>query len=123
MNSSTDRSGHPAIDPKEHSHPMTTAAELQRLTDDMMACVRTLKAALGDSAAVRRIVNDVERISNGIDRLDIDLQELGQVNAAVRPQPVQMIQISDADYDLDFWRDVDHEGVGTQTLACGKPSK
>jgi hypothetical protein len=26
-----------------------------------------------------------------------------------------MIQIPDADYDADFWRDVDHEGVGGQS--------
>jgi len=123
MTTSADPNGHRTTDPKELSHPMTTAAELQRLTEDMMTCVRSLKAALGDSAAVRRIVNDIERIGNGVDRLDIDLQELGQVNATVRPQPVQMIQISDADYDLDFWRDVDHEGVGAQTLACGKPAR
>jgi hypothetical protein len=29
-----------------------------------------------------------------------------------------MIQISDADYDASFWRDVDHEGVGAHSLAC-----
>ena len=23
-----------------------------------------------------------------------------------------MIQIPDTEYDIDFWRDVDHEGVG-----------
>jgi hypothetical protein len=36
-----------------------------------------------------RIVNDAERIINGVDRLDIDL-----------------------------WRDVDHEGIGGQSGAC-----
>ena len=37
-----------------------------------------------------------------------------------------MIQIPDAEYDLDFWRDVDHEGIGgegigSQSLACARP--
>jgi hypothetical protein len=29
---------------------------------------------------------------------------------------VEMIQIPDTEYDVDFWRDVDHEGIGGR---CG----
>jgi hypothetical protein len=34
------------------------------------------------------------------------------------PRSVDMLQISGADDDASFWRDVDHEGVGAQSLAC-----
>ena len=62
---------------------------------------------------MRRIVNDAERILNGIDRLDIDTEELELAcGLTLFKQPATMIQIPDADYDHGFWRDVDHEGVG-----------
>jgi hypothetical protein len=101
---------------KEHTDPMSPAEELQRLTEDMLKCVSRLEAALGDSLALRRIANDVQRISNGVDRLEIDLSELAELRATASAQPVQMVQISDAEYDLEFWRDVDHEGLGAQSL-------
>jgi DNA-binding FadR family transcriptional regulator len=124
MNSWDSQTGSRATQLKEHSNPMTNNAEdLQRLTEDMLKCVSALEAVLGDSVAVRRIANDVQRISNGVDRLEIDLAELGELRAMNCPQPVQMIQISDADYDLDFWRDVDHEGLGAQSLVRGKRSR
>jgi len=81
--------------------------------------VSSLETALGDTAAVRRIVNDTQRISNDIDRLRMDLADLGPADAAIlSPQPEEKIQIPDVDYAVDFWRDVDHEGVGAQSLAC-----
>jgi hypothetical protein len=30
---------------------------------------------------------------------------------------VEMIQIPDTHYDIDFWRDVDHEGIGGRSGA------
>jgi hypothetical protein len=34
-----------------------------------------------------------------------------------------MIQIPDTQYDNDFWRDVDHEGIGGQNGACAGVSR
>jgi hypothetical protein len=90
--------------------------ELHRLIGDLRRCVTSLESTYGDTPAMRRIANDAERIRNGIDRLDIDVEELGSWVAHSR-RPVEMIQIPDTDYDAGFWRDVDHEGVGGHGLA------
>lgn len=95
----------------------TAADELSRLIEELLHCVTSLEAETGATPAMRRIVNDAQRIRNGIDRLEIDLADLGP-SAAVVPSALEMIQISDAEYHIDFWRDVDHEGVGAQSLAC-----
>lgn len=94
---------------------LTAVDELQELTDQLLTCLTTLGGTLGDTAALRRVVNDAQRIRNGIERLGIDLAELAA--AAAPPRSARRIQIPDVDYDLAFWRDVDHEGVGAQSLA------
>ena len=92
---------------------MSSTAEreqLNELSGALLKCVTSLASKLGDTAAVRRLVNDAERIINGVDRLDIDVEEL-ELTRGHSPS-VEMIQIPDAEYDMDFWRDVDHEGIG-----------
>jgi hypothetical protein len=95
--------------------------ELNELSGALLKCVTSLASKCGDTPAMRRLVNDAERILNGVDRLDIDLEELEL--ARVHTPSVEMIQISDAEYDIDFWRDVDHEGVGGQIGACAPNSR
>jgi hypothetical protein len=98
----------------------TTVAELHHLLTDLMQCVTALHSSCGDTPAMRRIINDVNGIRNGVDRLQIDADDLATTQAAVPcTRSAEMIQISDADYDVSFWRDVDHEGVGSQSLARG----
>ena len=92
----------------------TEVDELQQLVANLRRCVTALAATYGDCPAIRRVVNDAEYILNGIHRLEIDLDELelaGVLTQATR----QMVQIPDTQYDHDFWRDVDHEGIGGQT--------
>jgi len=97
----------------------TTVEELHRLIQETLRCVAALEAIHGRTTAMRRVTNDAKQIRNGIDRLEIDLADLHEHTAATtRPATVQMVQISDACYDADFWRGVDHEGVGAQSLAC-----
>jgi hypothetical protein len=68
---------------------------------------------------MRRLVNDAERILNGVERLDIDVEELELTRGLTQPHAsVEMIQIPDTQYDVDFWRDVDHEGIGGQNGVC-----
>ena len=58
---------------------MSTTTELDQLHEligGLRRCVTSLASRYGDSAAMRRIVNDAERIQNDIDRLDIDAEEL-----------------------------------------------
>ena len=90
--------------------------ELHQLSGALLKCVTSLASKCDDTPAMRRMVNDAERIFNGIDRLDIDVEEL-ELSRGHIPS-VEMIQIPDTEYDIDFWRDVDHEGIGGQNGAC-----
>ena len=93
--------------------------ELHRLIEALRRCVTALAATHGDAPATRRLVNDAERIQNGIDRLDIDAQDLELACAHTQSKRSgAMIAVPDTEYDSEFWRDVDHEGVGGR---CGLP--
>ena len=84
----------------------TEFAELHELIGGLRRCVTSLASQYGDSPSMRRIVND-------IDRLDIDIDEL-EMTRGVPPRrsAAEKIAIPDTEYERDFWRDVDDEGVG-----------
>lgn len=93
---------------------MSTTTELSELHDligGLRRCVSSLKARYGDNPAVRRIVIDADRLLGDVELLDSDVSEFDLGRVAVR-QPSEKITIPDTDYDRDFWRDVDDEGVG-----------
>jgi hypothetical protein len=91
----------------------TEFAELHELIGGLRRCVTSLASQYGDSPAMRRIVNDAERILNDIDRLDIDAEELEVGRGLSRHQHSgEKIPIPDTQYDSDFWRDCDDEGLG-----------
>ena len=93
---------------------MSSTAELAELHDligGLRRCVTSLKARYGDSPAMRRIVIDAERILGDVELLDTDVSELDFARATVH-QSGEKIAIPDTEYDRDFWRDVDEEGVG-----------
>ena len=88
-------------------------AELHELIGGLRRCVTSLASRYGDTPATRRIVNDAERIFNDIDRLDIDAEELELASGVSHHHHGgEKIAIPDTQYDTDFWRDVDDEGVG-----------
>ena len=89
----------------------TELAELHELIGGLRRCVSSLTARYGDSPAMRRIVIDAERILGDVELLDTDVSELDLMHATVH-QSGEKIAIPDTEYDRDFWRDVDHEGVG-----------
>jgi hypothetical protein len=89
----------------------TELAELHDLIGGLRRCVSTLKARYGDSPAMRRIVIDADRILGDVELLDTDVSEFDLIRATVQ-QSGEKIAIPDTDYDRDFWRGVDHEGVG-----------
>ena len=93
------------------TRPATELAELHDLIGGMRKCVNALKARYGDSPAMRRIVIDADRILSDIQLLDTDLSEFDLARATVQ-QSGEKIVIPDTEYDRDFWRDVDDEGVG-----------
>ncbi|OBG20642.1 hypothetical protein [Mycobacterium sp. 852002-51057_SCH5723018] len=89
----------------------TEIAELHHLIGGLRRCVSSLRARYGDSPAMRRIVIDADRILSDIELLDTDVSELDLARATVQ-QSGEKIAIPDTQYDSDFWRDVDDEGVG-----------
>ncbi len=86
-------------------------AELHDLMGGLRKCVHSLKARYGDSPAMRRIAIDADRILSDVELLETDLSELDLARATVM-QSGEKIAIPDTQYDSDFWRDVDDEGVG-----------
>ena len=89
----------------------TELAELHDLIGGLRRCVSSLKARYGDSPAMRRNVIDADRILTDVELLDTDVSELDLTRATVQ-QSGEKIVIPDTQYDSDFWRDVDDEGVG-----------
>jgi hypothetical protein len=89
----------------------TELAELHDLIGGLRRCVSSLRARYGDSPAMRRIVIDADRIIGDVELLDTDVSEFDLARVPL-PQSSEKIAIPDTDYDRDFWRDVDHEGVG-----------
>jgi hypothetical protein len=89
----------------------TELAELHDLIGGLRRCVSSLKARYGDSPAMRRIGIDVDRILSDVQLLETDVSELDLARATVQ-QSGERIVIPDTQYDKDFWRDVDDEGVG-----------
>jgi hypothetical protein len=86
----------------------TEVDELHQLIERARRCVTSLASKHGDCSAMRRVVNDVER-------LEIDVDELALTRGLSQPTgSSERIQIPDTEYHIDFWRDVDHEGVGGQ---------
>ncbi|MGU3498299.1 hypothetical protein [Mycobacterium sp. C31M] len=90
----------------------TELAELHELIGNLRRCVTSLRARYGDTPAMRRIVNDAERMLNDIDRLDIDAAELEMRGTSTQARPGEKITIPDSDYSRDFWSGVDDEGLG-----------
>jgi hypothetical protein len=89
----------------------TELAELHDIVGSLRRCVTSLKVRYGDSPAMRRIVIDADRILSDVELLDTDMSELDLARATVQ-QSSEKIAIPDTEYDRDFWRDVDDEGVG-----------
>ncbi|MGP4020127.1 hypothetical protein [Saccharopolyspora sp. 5N708] len=86
----------------------TELAEFRRVLAQLRSGVSALRARYGDTPAVRRIHNDVER-------LDIDIAELSDVLPAQRrstESPQDVVIVPDTPYDPSLWRDADDEGLG-----------
>ena len=90
----------------------TELDQLHMLIGDLRRCVSSLASRYGDSAAMRRIVNDAERIQNDIDRLDIDAEELELTRGVTRHHHgAEKIAIPDTPDETAFWGDEDDRGV------------
>jgi hypothetical protein len=70
----------------------------------LAAAVLRIRNEYGDTLGVRRLVSDV-------DRLQADLDELGDPSPSHRPpvSPQEMIPIPDEPYDESMWQDAQTE--------------
>lgn len=89
----------------------TELAELQHLIGSLRRCATALKARYGDAPAMRRIVNDTDRILLDVELLEIDASELELRSHAVISSG-EKVAIPDTEYDRSFWDGIDDEGVG-----------
>lgn len=88
--------------------PTNALTELQRALSQLRGSVATLRSHHGDTAQVRRLSND-------IDRLDIDITELSGEFPAQRGPGAggdDVVLVPDTPYDSSLWQDVDDEGLG-----------
>jgi hypothetical protein len=79
------------------------AAALHSAVDSLATAVQAISAQAGDVPAVRRLLNDVERIK-------IDAADCGSLQPIEAPRQLEIIP--DTPYDEAMWKDVDDEGLG-----------
>lgn len=89
----------------------TELAELQELISNLRRCVTSLRSRFGESPAMRRIMLDAERILDDVELLNSDANDL-DLSRCAQQHTGEKIPVPDTQYDSDFWRDVDDEGVG-----------
>ncbi|HTM85655.1 MAG TPA: hypothetical protein VL179_12295 [Mycobacterium sp.] len=93
-------------------------AELYDLIGGLRRCATTLRGRYADVAGMRRILADIDRIVADVELLEADADELDLTRWTASSQPKTagaaetMVTIPDTEYDYEFWRDVDDEGVG-----------
>jgi hypothetical protein len=95
----------------------TDLNELHNLIDGLQRCVTSLQSRYGDVPAMRRMAGDAARILVDVERLDVDDGDGdGEIDvergAAHRYGAGEKIAVPGTQHDIDFWRDVDDEGLG-----------
>jgi hypothetical protein len=81
---------------------------LNRAVEELRSAVASLHGKYGDVPAVRRLKNDLER-------LELDVHDVGALpaNAAPAGSLGEVHQLSDEPYDISMWADdADDEGLG-----------
>ena len=86
-------------------------AELHDLVSGLRRCVASLRSRYVDNPDLRRVTMDADRILSDLDLLDGDLRDL-DLSRCTEKYSGEKIQVPDTQYDNDFWRGVDDEGVG-----------
>lgn len=86
-------------------------AELHQIVGELRRVVASMKARYGEVPGVRRVIMDAERILTDVNLLEADIDELDIERWAAQRQQTK-IAVPDTEYDAEFWRDVDDEGLG-----------
>ena len=93
------------------SSTATELADVREALEHLRARLRALRSRYGDTAAVRRIANDVERLDIDVSDLPAALPEQGR---GTQPTRGETVLVPDTPYEPSLWHDVDDEGVGGQ---------
>jgi hypothetical protein len=87
----------------------TELITLRRTVDELRAVVGSVRGRYGDIAAVRRLLND-------IDRIDLDASELDDLTPLPLAPPAASdeapIVLDDTPLDPSLWHGADDEGLG-----------
>jgi hypothetical protein len=88
----------------------TELNHLQRTIAELRQCVGQLRSQYGDSAEVRRLANDVDRL--GIDAEDFAGLPTPRFPRTPHGGKPEKVVVPDTPYDPALWRGADDEGVG-----------
>lgn len=89
----------------------TEIDKLRRTISTLTSDVDAIREKFGDGPAVRRLANDVERLSIDAD----DFTATGGADVPRQKKPAdqgERVIIPDAPYDESLWEGADDEGVG-----------
>jgi len=85
------------------------SGEIRELIGQLRVCVGSLRQRYGDSIAVRRLENDLERI-------EIDAGEFDRLSVPTQQRPAadrsDVVMVPDTPYDPSLWQGADDEGLG-----------
>lgn len=90
----------------------TEFTDLYDLIGGLRRCLSAMQTRYADIPGLQRIAADVDRIVADVELLDADAAQLDLSRIIAAAQPQEKVSIPDTDYDYEFWRDVDDEGVG-----------
>lgn len=103
---------------------MTNAelAEMRCAITRLRTCVETLRTAEGDSPAIRRLLNDVDRLQLDVEDVVVPATHMAGVSrmksvTAMPSMPAralaqEIVPIADGPYDRVLWHGADDEGIG-----------
>lgn len=90
----------------------TEMSELRRTIGQLRQCVGALRSRYGEAAAVQRLTNDVERLEIDASELDQAPPVPAQARGAAPADRGDVVPVPDTPYDPSLWEGADDEGVG-----------
>jgi hypothetical protein len=84
----------------------SSLATAEKALSDLARAVRALQHSFGNTLDMRRLMDDVSRIEVSLEAL----KETAPAGASAQQHKLEVIP--DQEYDYDFWRDAEGEGLG-----------
>lgn len=93
------------------SSTKTELNDIEQVLSQLRSRVSALRSRYGDVPAVRRVSNDLERLGIDVDDLPASLPSQRRGEDVARDE---VVGIPDQPYDPSLWHGIDDEGVGGQ---------